>query len=169
VRKCGSQPYFLNPAVQLTTTVIGAAEVWSNARDRKLEEREKDLLPTRCVHVVFTLPRHGPAGASNACPLLFLTKLSEIQSLAIVDYTILTRRIASFDRLIVQLCFPARLVSSTMLHLFVPAPLRFLKYSGQFTTIFNCVTTEVSALFIITNRWPSGATSYAGNPGKPCA
>jgi hypothetical protein len=30
----------------------------ANARDRWLEERGKDLLPTRYVHVVFTLPRH---------------------------------------------------------------------------------------------------------------
>jgi hypothetical protein len=29
----------------------------ANARDRWLEAREKELLPTRYVHVVFTLPR----------------------------------------------------------------------------------------------------------------
>ena len=38
----------------------------SNARDRWLEARAKDLLPTRYVHVVFTLPRHlSPLALQN--------------------------------------------------------------------------------------------------------
>jgi predicted Zn-ribbon and HTH transcriptional regulator len=38
----------------------------ANARDRWLEARGKDLLPTRYVHVVFTLPRHlSPLALQN--------------------------------------------------------------------------------------------------------
>jgi hypothetical protein len=38
----------------------------ANARDRWLEARAKDLLPTRYVHVVFTLPRHlSPLALQN--------------------------------------------------------------------------------------------------------
>src|SRR6202162_2604616 len=38
----------------------------ANARDRWLEAREKELLPTRYVHVVFTLPRQlSPLGLQN--------------------------------------------------------------------------------------------------------
>jgi hypothetical protein len=38
----------------------------ANARDRWLEARAKELLPTRYVHVVFTLPRHlSPLALQN--------------------------------------------------------------------------------------------------------
>src|SRR5712692_8085381 len=38
----------------------------ANARDRWLEAREKELLPTRYVHVVFTLPRQlSPLALQN--------------------------------------------------------------------------------------------------------
>jgi Transposase zinc-binding domain len=38
----------------------------ANARDRWLEARGKELLPTRYVHVVFTLPRHlSPLALQN--------------------------------------------------------------------------------------------------------
>ena len=38
----------------------------ANARDRWLEARSRDLLPTRYVHVVFTLPHHlAPLALQN--------------------------------------------------------------------------------------------------------
>lgn len=52
----------------------------ANARDRWLQARAKELLPTRYVHVVFTLPRHLSALAISfysifAKPFRFLAKL----------------------------------------------------------------------------------------------
>src|SRR6201997_4781169 len=42
----------------------------ANARDRWLEARRRDLLPTRYVHVVFTLPHElAPLALQNKCEI----------------------------------------------------------------------------------------------------
>jgi hypothetical protein len=58
----------------------------ANARDRWLEARARDLLPTRYVHVVFTLPRHlSPLALQNKreiYALLFQTSAETLLEVA---------------------------------------------------------------------------------------
>jgi predicted Zn-ribbon and HTH transcriptional regulator len=59
--KCGHEAFSFNSCRNRHCPKCQA-----NARDRWLQAREKELLPTRYVHVVFTLPRHlSPLALQN--------------------------------------------------------------------------------------------------------